>query len=156
MAAEPPAPPPLGARCAQHPDAPAVALCGRCGSFLCGECTELRDETAYCASCVDILKRTGPPSRRVQALIALGVAGLLCCLIPFPLMGFPPVLSMLSLGFALTTVRRELRRIASGEASLQGRTQARVAFALGLANILPILLWAAMLVFASTSYFTRR
>lgn len=155
MAAEPPAPPPLGARCARHPDAPAVALCARCGTFLCGECTELRGETAYCASCVDILRRTGPPSRRVQALIALGVAGLLVCLIPFPLMGFPPVLSMLSLGFALTTVRRELLRIANGEAPLQGRTQARVAFALGLANILPILLWAAMLAFVFFGFIRR-
>lgn len=147
MAAEPAAPPPLGARCARHPDAPAVALCARCGTFLCGECTELRDETAYCADCVAIFRRAGPASRTVQGGIVLGIAGLLCSPVMLPLAGFPPIFSLLSVVFALTVARRELRRIHDGHAPLQGRTQARVALALGLLNILPVLLWAGMLFF---------
>lgn len=136
---------PVGARCASHPEAPAVALCARCGTFLCGECTELRDETAYCAPCLRVYRRAGPASRIVQGLIAWSIAGLVCC----PLMfvgGLPPLISLVAVGLALTVARGELRRIARDEAPLQGRTQARVAFALGMANLLPILLWVAMFV----------
>ncbi|NPC87021.1 hypothetical protein HPC49_53685, partial [Pyxidicoccus fallax] len=70
--------PATGARCAQHPDAAAVATCARCGSFLCGECTEVVGESPYCAACVGMLRREAKPSRVVQAALVLNVLGLVC------------------------------------------------------------------------------
>jgi hypothetical protein len=41
--------PPLAARCARHEDAPAEALCGRCGDQLCRTCLPVGSE--LCAPC---------------------------------------------------------------------------------------------------------
>ncbi len=144
MAPDAPVSLPLGARCASHPEAPAVATCTRCGTFLCGACTELSGEDAFCASCLRLYQRAGPAPRIVQGLIVLGIAGLVCSPVTFALGGLPPLISMVSAGLALTVARGELRRIARDEAPLRGRTQARVAFALGLVNLIPSLLWVAM------------
>lgn len=142
MAPEAPLAVPLGARCASHPEAPAVALCARCGSFLCGECTELRGEGAYCAACVELLKREGPPSRSVQVCIGLGVLGIAST----PMCLFAPVFNLLATGVGLPISLRELRRIRRGEVSPRGRTQARLALALACANLIPPLVLASWLV----------
>jgi hypothetical protein len=44
--------PAADALCAADPERPSVATCGRCGSFMCGECRseELPDRCAACAS----------------------------------------------------------------------------------------------------------
>src|SRR4051812_28219281 len=39
------------ARCAKHPDLPAVGVCARCGVFLCAECKILLGTTVSCAAC---------------------------------------------------------------------------------------------------------
>ena len=141
MAPDAPAPPDV--RCASHQGAPAVALCARCGSFLCGDCVELREEAAYCAACVDFLRHQGPPSRGVQACIVLGVFGLLC----FPVLLLAPLVNGLAAGFCLWVSGVELRRIQRGERPARGRTQARVARFLGWFNLGLMLLWAGGVVY---------
>ncbi|MGE6757123.1 hypothetical protein ACQKGO_03835 [Corallococcus interemptor] len=68
---------PTGARCGQHPEAAAVALCARCGGYLCGACTEVLEETAYCEPCAERHLRNTRPSRAVRwALLANVLGGL--------------------------------------------------------------------------------
>ncbi|MFP2900773.1 hypothetical protein ACLEQD_31135, partial [Corallococcus sp. 4LFB] len=55
-----------GARCGQHPAVAAVALCTRCGGFLCGACTEVLAELAYCAPCAERRWQDTRPSRAVR------------------------------------------------------------------------------------------
>lgn len=44
---------PTGARCAQHPELPAEAICSRCGSYVCARCHRTRrDGRASCESCL--------------------------------------------------------------------------------------------------------
>lgn len=56
-AAEPPsaAPSPAtGARCANHPERPAVDICSRCGSFACGACLVVgADGQGVCQACFE-------------------------------------------------------------------------------------------------------
>ncbi|RKH42365.1 hypothetical protein [Corallococcus llansteffanensis] len=65
------------ARCGQHPEVVAVALCARCGGFLCGACTEVLEETAYCEPCAGRRWRETRPSRAVQVMLGANVLGLL-------------------------------------------------------------------------------
>lgn len=77
MSTRPDLPASSGPRCPPHQRA-AVATCLRCGTFLCGECTELLGEAAYCASCLTFLQRHGPSSRALLwGVLGLGLAGLL-------------------------------------------------------------------------------
>lgn len=121
-----------------------MASCARCGTFLCGDCTEVMDEAAHCADCVSRLRVQGPPSRKVQGLIGLGIAGILL----FPLLcGLPPVhcLGVAALGLWLPT--RELDRIRRGEGPLRGMRQAKVARWLAGVNLLLALLWLAVFLY---------
>ena len=120
-----------GARCASHPDVAAVATCARCGSFLCGDCTEVVGESPYCAPCVVLLRREARPSRVVRTALALNVVGLGClpCSLALPL----PTLVAGVAGLVLGT--RELRRIRRGEGPERGRTQAQVVLWLGALNV---------------------
>ena len=48
----PAAGPPSNARCATHPDRPAVDICSRCGSFACRECLVVgADGQGVCSTC---------------------------------------------------------------------------------------------------------
>lgn len=118
-----------------------MAPCARCGTFLCGACTEVLGEDAYCADCVTWLRQHGPPSRVVKGLIGLSIAGIalfpLLCAIPVPLLN----LVAAALGLWLPT--RELDRILRGEGPLRGLRQARVARWLAGVNLLLALLWIA-------------
>jgi hypothetical protein len=135
---------PAGARCAKHPEALAVAPCSRCGTFLCGACTELVREEAFCADCVEWLRRNGSPSRGVQGLIALGVVGIL----GFPVCLFlAPVVNLVAAVACLLGATRELRRIRRGEGPLRGLRQAKVARVLGAVNLVLALLWIAAFVY---------
>lgn len=131
-----------GPRCGQHPDTAAVATCARCGSFLCGECTEVVGESPYCAPCVDVLKRDVKPSRVVQGALALNVLGLAClpCSLALPL----PTLVAGVCGVVLGA--RELKRQGPGG---QGRTQATVALVLGGLNLLLSVGWLVALRYLS-------
>jgi hypothetical protein len=133
---------PGGARCATHPDVAAVATCARCGSFLCGDCTEVVGESPYCAPCVVLLRREARPSRVVQGALALNVVGLAClpCSLALPL----PTLVAGVAGLVLGS--RELRRIRRGEGAEKGRTQAQVVVALGALNGVLSGLWLLWLL----------
>jgi hypothetical protein len=121
-----------------------VAPCARCGTFLCGACTELMDDAAFCAECVAWLRRNGAPSRVVQGLIVLGLAGILC----FPLCGFlVPLINLVSAVLGLWLPTRELRRIHRGEGPLRGVRQAKVARGLAVVNLLLMLLWSGLLFY---------
>jgi uncharacterized RDD family membrane protein YckC len=62
-------PVPEGARCAQHPDLAAVALCSRCGSYSCQACTRGRAGRAYCAQCAELLPHLAGQGSRLLAAI---------------------------------------------------------------------------------------
>ncbi|HEY8432127.1 MAG TPA: hypothetical protein VIL20_27310 [Sandaracinaceae bacterium] len=49
---------PEGARCGRHPERGAVALCARCGDFLCERCAIAIGAAWYCAGCEE---RAGAP-----------------------------------------------------------------------------------------------
>ena len=68
---------PTGARCGQHPDVAAVALCARCGTYVCGACTEVMGETAYCAPCAERRRRAMRSSLTVQLALGANLLGLL-------------------------------------------------------------------------------
>lgn len=136
---------PTGARCAKHPEAAAVAPCARCGTFLCGACTEVVGEAAYCAECVVWLRQNGPPSRWVQAVIGVNIAGIVC----FPLCGFTaPLINIIAAALGFWLPARELRRIRSGEGPLRGMRQAQVARGLAVANLALTLLWMGVVLYA--------
>ena len=131
-----------GARCALHPDVSAVATCARCGSFLCGDCTEVVGESPYCAPCVAVLRREARPSWVVQVALGLNVLGLVClpCSLALPL---PTLVAGLA-GVVLST--RELRRIRRGEGPVRGLMQARVVRALGWGNLVLSAAWLVALL----------
>jgi len=106
--------------CPTHPAASAVAICGRCGKFVCGECLELAGESPLCLECLE-RARGGPASRRATASMVLGLVGLLC--------GFVPGV------VGLLLARRELRAIERSEAPTAGRGRAKVGWVLGALNL---------------------
>jgi hypothetical protein len=123
-----------------------VAPCSRCGTFLCGDCTEVMDEAAWCADCVEWLRRNGPTSRLVKVLIAAGILGI----VSFPLCFMPltPVLQLFVGATGVMVTRRELRRIREGEGPLRGLPQAKVARGLAVANLLLLALWGVIVLYA--------
>lgn len=112
--------PAQGARCGNHPAVPAVDLCQRCGTFLCGDCVELIDETVYCPHCFQRLGAGDSPSVASRLSLVLGFVGLLW--------GFLP--GIVGLGIAAW----ELRQIRAGRSSARGLRYARYARILGLIN----------------------
>jgi hypothetical protein len=102
--------------CPTHPAASAVAICSRCGRFVCGDCLELTGETPLCLECHE--RASGAvASRRATASMVLALMGL-CC-------GFAPGV------VGLVLARRELQAIERGEAPLAGLSRARAGFILG-------------------------
>jgi hypothetical protein len=115
--------PPTGARCAKHADVAAVDVCQRCGTFVCGECVQIRSEDEFCSDCAKLLDR--PPSRRPRVAF-------LCAILPCPLfvalVSTVPVVGLL-LGLAvavllfaigLTVILQERSARARGESSSKG------------------------------------
>lgn len=115
----------------------AVAPCTRCGTFLCGACTEVMGEAAYCADCIAWLHKNGPVSRVVQGLIGASILGFLC--LPLGLLFFP-IFNLVVGVLGLWLPTRELRRIRRGEGPLRGIRQAQVARVLAGVNLLLVLL----------------
>lgn len=129
----------MGPRCGKHPEAAAVAPCTRCGTFLCGACTELLRESAWCADCLTWLRHNGPPSRVVQGLIAFNLATLCCAplgLLPLAVLG-----NLVATALGLWLPTRELDRIHRGEGPLRGLRQAKLARWLAGLNLLVALAW---------------
>lgn len=106
--------------CPAHPAASAVAICSRCGKFVCGDCLELAGEAPLCVECFERASG-GLASRRATASMVLGLVGLSC--------GFLPGV------VGLVLARRELRAIDRSEAPTAGRRRARVGFVLGCLDL---------------------
>ncbi|WNG33003.1 hypothetical protein F0U61_04760 [Archangium violaceum] len=100
----------------------------RCGTFLCGECTELLGEATYCASCMAFVGKHGAPSLFLK--LALGLEVIALASIPLALLPalqvfsllriipvLSPVLSVLAAGLGFGAVLYERRRL--GRAGLQ-------------------------------------
>lgn len=87
------------ARCPAHQRA-AVATCVRCGTFLCGECTELLGEAAYCAACVAFVRAHAAPSQLLKVMIGLEVIALAS----IPLVMLLPVRALVRVGEAVVAV----------------------------------------------------
>lgn len=120
-----------------------MAPCARCGTFLCGACTEVMGEQAYCSDCIAWLHKNGPVSRTVQIFLGLEIAGLvalpLCMLLTMP--------AQLVMGAAgLWVSSRELRRIQRGEGPLRGARRAKVLRALAVVNLALGMVWVGGLL----------
>lgn len=44
----------MSAKCQNHPNAPAIELCTKCSSPLCGMCASFTDDGVFCEPCADI------------------------------------------------------------------------------------------------------
>jgi MFS family permease len=117
-----------------------VATCTRCGTFLCGDCTELLEEAAYCAACLPLARRQAAFPRALFAALGLGVLGLLAIALSvsgfFLLRFVQPVLAGVSLGLSI----RVLRHIRRGEAPRRARALAWFTLTLAVLNVLFFLL----------------
>lgn len=117
----------MTAACARHPDVAAVDTCQRCGAFVCGECTNIRDEDVYCPGCVPFLDR--PPSpRAVHALRCALAAPILCAIgvLARGLLGQASIALTLAapvvaFGVALAFVTRETLARARAEVPKRGK-----------------------------------
>ncbi|MFL5345501.1 MAG: hypothetical protein ACJ8AT_11940 [Hyalangium sp.] len=127
----------------------AVAPCTRCGTFLCGACTEVMGEAAYCADCIAWLHKHGPVSRAVQALIVASILGILC--LPLGVLLLFPFINLVVGVLGLWVPTRELRRIRRGEGPLRGIRQAQVARVLAAVNLVLALLGIAALLYVAVS-----
>lgn len=61
---------PEGARCGRHADVPAIALCARCGDFLCARCAIAAPGASYCAACEARAGEAFPWERRAELGLA--------------------------------------------------------------------------------------
>lgn len=61
------------ARCATHSNEAAVALCPRCGRFLCGQCTVVAFEELYCEACAKVVSQPVPGWIKAAALLPIAL-----------------------------------------------------------------------------------
>ncbi|HEY0094977.1 MAG TPA: B-box zinc finger protein, partial [Archangium sp.] len=149
-------------RCPTHQRA-AVATCVRCGTFLCGECTELLGEAAYCASCIAFVREHGAASLALKWTFGLGIAALLTvplamflpmnvvvdagrATIVLPLLRRLPVLNGIAVGLGFWLSSRELRRLERVELPSPARTWARWTRGLSWLNLACVLLQLFLVV----------
>lgn len=118
------------ARCAKHGEAPATAVCWRCGTFLCANCTVPLGNEVVCGACLAHHARAPEVSAQARTALYLGLAGLI--------LGFLPGIMGLVLSY------RELERIARGESPPGSHAVARAGQLLGWLNV--ALLGGAMMV----------
>ncbi|WP_164017770.1 hypothetical protein [Pyxidicoccus trucidator] len=121
----------LDARCATHPQVSATAVCHRCGRFVCDSCARPVENDVLCGDCVWRQALAPEVSSRAWVAFGLGLAGLLCGLVP-GMVGW-------------VVAESELRRIKRGEAPVGGRTFAEAARLIGkvctAALVLMVLGW---------------
>ncbi|WP_375770141.1 B-box zinc finger protein [Archangium gephyra] len=156
MASAPDQPAFTSPRCPTHQRA-AVATCVRCGTFLCGECTELLGEAACCASCITFVRKHGAASLALKLTLGLGLIALatvpLALLLPMnvvvdmgrativlPLLRRLPVLNGLAAGLGFWLSSRELRRLERVDVPSPARTWARWTRGLSWLNLACVLL----------------
>jgi hypothetical protein len=143
-------------RCPSHQRA-AVATCVRCGTFLCGECTELLGESSYCASCLAFVREHGTASLALKWTFGLGIAALLtvplAMLLPVnvvvdtgratlvvPILRRLPVLNVIAAGLGFWLSSRELRRLERVDSASSARSWARWTRGLSWLNLACVLL----------------
>jgi hypothetical protein len=122
-----------------------VAPCARCGTFLCGACTEVMGEQAYCADCIAWLHKNGPISRTVHIFLGLEIASLVVLPLCLLMLTLPVQLVMGAVGLWVSS--RELRRVQRGEGFLRSARRAKVLRVLSWVNLLLGALLAGGLVF---------
>jgi hypothetical protein len=122
-----------------------VAPCARCGTFLCGACTEVMGEQAYCSDCIAWLHKNGPVSRMVQIFLGLEIASLVSIPLCLLLLALPVQLVVGAAGLWVSS--RELRRIQQGEGFLRSARRAKVVRVLAWVNLLLGVVWAGGLLF---------
>lgn len=163
---------PPDARCAQHPESPAIAACHRCGTFTCAQDTVTLGERRFCAACaarpdVDYLEafRLQYWGRRDGWAWLLGASGVMSLLLagavvigafPGDLLEVGPLLVGLGAlgagGVLFWSGQPVARWLLLSAVLLFGALQAR---ALGAAALFPLLLSLAILGAALTSTRTR-
>jgi DNA-directed RNA polymerase subunit RPC12/RpoP len=150
--------PSASARCGQHPDAAAVSLCARCGAFLCGACTEVLEETAYCEPCAERRLVASRPSLAVRGLLVANALGLV--LLGSPVAGLswstrPGALSggevvALALGWTLVSAVAgtvvSTRRLARRDEMANPAAEYGLRILSGL-NLVGVALWGAFAAF---------
>lgn len=132
---------PAAARCPRHPEAYAVDACVRCGTFVCGDCLELKPSGAYCEDCAQRMGREQKGSRLAVTafvLAAVGLAGAPLAIVFFG-RGILVVVSVACMplgmvGFLLGGI--DLVRIFAGRAPRSGRRLDLWALALGSVSTL--------------------
>ncbi|WPB76297.1 B-box zinc finger protein [Archangium violaceum] len=156
MASAPDQPAFTSPRCPTHQRA-AVATCVRCGTFLCGECTELLGESSYCASCSAFVREHGTASLALKLTLGLGIVALLtvplAMLLPVsvvvdigqatlvvPVLRRLPVLNGIAAGLGFWLSSRELRRLERVESASSARSWARWTRGLSWLNLACVLL----------------
>jgi hypothetical protein len=118
--AAPAAPPPLPiqSNCSLHDGQPAVALCERCGDFICLLCLTPFEGRSYCVRCFELLWGRGeldPRHRRKKFFadpgMALGAALITwgTCFIPF-VSAIPAIGAFLIAGIAIGKHGKDLTR----------------------------------------------
>lgn len=122
-----------------------MAPCARCGTFLCGACTEVMGEQAYCSDCIAWLHKNGPIPRTVQVFLGLEIASLVSLPLCLLLFALPVQLVVGAAGLWVSS--RELRRIRQGEGFLRGARRAKVVRVLAWVNLLLGVVWAGGLLF---------
>ncbi|MHB8877400.1 MAG: hypothetical protein ACYC8T_27220 [Myxococcaceae bacterium] len=152
----------LKASCPSHPSRAAVAICGRCGKFVCGDCLELAGEVSLCLDCHG-RARGGWASGTATASLVLGIVGLILGGlpgligaarhfsdinrgVPFPFAGLICGLLPGLVGLFLAT--RELAAIARRDSPQAGAGRARVGRVLGYCNLgllAAVIAWALVL-----------
>ena len=127
-----------------------MAPCARCGTFLCGACTEVMGEQAYCSDCIAWLHQNGPISRTLQIFLGLEIASLVTFPLCLLLLVLPVQLVVGAAGLWVTS--RELRRIRQGEGLLRSARRAKVVRVLSWVNLLLGVLSAGGLLFLWTRF----
>jgi hypothetical protein len=122
-----------------------VAPCARCGTFLCGACTEVMGEQAYCSDCIAWLHKNGPVSRTVQIFLGLEIASLVSIPLCLLMLALPVQLVVGAAGLWVSS--RELRRIQQGEGFLRSARRAKVVRVLAWVNLLLGVVWAGSLLY---------
>lgn len=124
-----------GAHCGNHPANPAVEICTRCGTFLCGDCVEYFHETTpSCANCLPLMAG-GPASMRARISPVFTTLGLIALIGGFVVRGQPGLIIWAAgflVGFAgLAFGVQELRLIKLDQAGSRGRKWARTGLVIG-------------------------
>jgi hypothetical protein len=127
-----------------------VAPCARCGTFLCGACTEVMGEQAYCSDCIAWLHQNGPISRTLKIFLGVEIASLVTFPVCLLLLTLPVQLVVGAAGVWVSS--RELRRVQRGEGFLRSARRARLVRVLSWVNVLLGVLSAGGLLFLWLSF----